>query len=430
MCARAYVRRRPSSAEGCEIPGVVSVYISLFSLPVTRRCVNALNSLRRCDGRHERIHLCAVDPSGCWGPGSSPVSRMRRGERGGVGSPSRAATSPGIPRRSRSRRSRVPTHDVPPPTPAPHAFGTDCRSGRRRIVPALASGEGQALERHLSPARRSELRAHEARSLLRRRRGRGSRRTARARSADCSLFGAQRDRRAGCAPRARAGIAAVRIAMINARPATVSDREEWRHRLVGNAQPLRERLPGPPAREDPERNSDHDRDQRGDRGLPRDRGRHLPTPEPEHLEDRKVAPAPARRREECVRQRPDRHDAEERGDDRRQPADTAQIDEVGRLRGKVGIAEMRGERAGSRGRHRRDPGRTRTSMTSAQRVGYKPASAFERHRRARRPTGSRRRPRVARRVPRSAAAPIDCPARRAWCRRRRDPGLRACACRA
>jgi hypothetical protein len=48
---------------------------------------------------------------------------------------------------------------------------------RRRRVPAVASGEGQARERDLPPARRSQLRAHAPRPLLRRRRRRRIRRS-------------------------------------------------------------------------------------------------------------------------------------------------------------------------------------------------------------------------------------------------------------
>ena len=171
----------------------------------------------------------------------------------------------------------------------------------------------------------------------------------------------------------RAGTAAVTIATTNASPAISAIATIRRHRLIGHAQPLRERLPAPPPGRDPERHADA-----------RPRSRRRPTAchaiaadtcrrrNPSTL---KIASSRRRRRvrrEQRVRERRDRHDPEQRGDDRRQPADAAEVDEIRRLGGQVHIAELRVRELGDELRARPAPverarGRRRRPRSSTRR---------------------------------------------------------------
>ena len=229
---------------------------------------------------------------------SSPVSPTRAGGRGR--------------RRRRGAAPRIAWETAPfpfPPVPrpsvpdVPHACATEPpsvasrarRSGRRRCVPGLASREGEAHERHLPRARRRQLRPHEGRPLLRRRGGGGSRRPARGEAV--AHHSARSATAGGVRAATRAGIAAVMIATTNASPATASDREHRRDRCDRARRAVRRTPANPSGRRGCRGDADHDRDHGDDGRLPRDRGRHLPAPEPEHLQAPRARAAPPARDE-------------------------------------------------------------------------------------------------------------------------------------
>ena len=143
MCARAYVRRRPSSAEGCEMSGVVSVYISRHQ-STSDASLRQRHFGARPAGMREFADAQRIE-AGVAAPGSSPGSPTRAGGRGGRGCRRRTPTislgdgAVPVPAGPAARREPVAS-----PTPASSRSPSPTPTGRaRRRIPVkakLASG--------------------------------------------------------------------------------------------------------------------------------------------------------------------------------------------------------------------------------------------------------------------------------------------------